>query len=146
MAAIDDAVQVKRRIIEDLRPSILDNLGIGPALKWQCAEFEKRAGVPCRVELHDDEARAAAASSIALYRVVQEALTNIGKYAKPRDVAVSLRRDDGQWILRVADDGVGIDLAKAGHPTRLRDSRDARARARTGRRVHRDGPSGPGHR
>ena len=46
MAAIDDAVQVKRRIIEDLRPSLLDNLGIGAALKWQCAEFDKRSGRP----------------------------------------------------------------------------------------------------
>src|SRR5262245_25279653 len=55
MAAIDDAVQVKRRIIEDLRPSVLDNLGIGAALKWQCLEFEKRMGVPCRVELDDDD-------------------------------------------------------------------------------------------
>jgi signal transduction histidine kinase len=116
MAAIDDAVQVKRRIIEDLRPSILDNLGIGPALKWQCAEFEKRAGIPCRVELHDDELVLAAAPSIALYRVTQEALTNIGKYASAKNVAVSLRHDDGRWLLRIADDGIGIDTAKAVHP------------------------------
>ena len=70
MAAIDDAVQVKRRIIEDLRPSVLDNLGIAAALKWQCAEYEKRSGVPCRVELHDDNLVLPAPASIALYRVV----------------------------------------------------------------------------
>jgi signal transduction histidine kinase len=117
MAAIDDAIQVKRRIIEDLRPSMLDNLGIGAALKWQCLEFEKRMGVPCRVELFDDELVLPSAPSIALYRVTQEALTNIGKYASAKNVIVSLRRDDGRWVLRVADDGIGLDPAKAAHPT-----------------------------
>jgi signal transduction histidine kinase len=117
MAAIDDAVRVKRRIIEDLRPSVLDNLGIGAALKWQCLEFEKRLGVPCRVELHDDDLVLPSAPSIALYRVAQEALTNIGKYASAKNVIVSLRRDDGRWVLRVADDGIGLDPAKAEHPT-----------------------------
>jgi signal transduction histidine kinase len=117
MAAIDDAVQVKRRIIEDLRPSVLDNLGIGAALKWQCLEFQKRLGVPCRVELHDDDLVLPSAPSIALYRVTQEALTNIGKYASAKNVTVSLRRDDGHWVLRVADDGIGLDPAKAEHPT-----------------------------
>ncbi len=112
MAAIDDAVQVKRRIIEDLRPSILDNLGIAAALKWQCSEHEKRSGVPCRVELQDDNLVLPAPASIALYRVVQEALTNIGKYAQAKNVAVSLRRDDDSWVLRVADDGVGLDSAQ----------------------------------
>ncbi len=57
MTAIDDSIQVKRRIIEDLRPSILDNLGLAAAVRWQCAEFAKRTGVPCRVELLDDGAR-----------------------------------------------------------------------------------------
>ncbi len=112
MAAIDDAVQVKRRIIEDLRPSVLDNLGIAAALKWQCVEYEKRSGVPCRVELEDDDLVLPAAPSIALYRVAQEALTNIGKYAMAKNVAVSLRRRGESWVLRVADDGVGLDPAR----------------------------------
>ena len=118
MAAIDDAVQVKRRIIEDLRPSVLDNLGIAAALSWQCAEYTKRSGVPCRVELHDDALVLSPAYSITFYRIVQEALTNIGKHAKAKSVAVSLQREGDHWILRIADDGIGIDLTKhdpAGH-------------------------------
>ncbi len=117
MAAIDDAVQVKRRIIEDLRPSVLDNIGIAAALRWQCDEFTKRTAVPCRVELHDENPVLASAYSITFYRVTQEALTNIGKHAGAKNVAVSLSRDDSHWILRIADDGVGVDLARPQNPT-----------------------------
>jgi signal transduction histidine kinase len=116
MTAIDDAVQVKRRIIEDLRPSVLDNLGIAAALKWQCAEYTKRSGVPCRVELHDDALVLSPAYSITFYRIVQEALTNIGKHADAKNVAVSLQRECDHWILRIADDGIGIDPAKPQNP------------------------------
>jgi signal transduction histidine kinase len=117
MAAIDDAVQVKRRIIEDLRPTMLDNLGIGAALRWQCSEYAKRSGAPCRVELSDENLRLSAAYSIAFYRIVQEALTNIAKYASAKNVAVSLQRVGERWILRVADDGVGIDTSVRHNPT-----------------------------
>ena len=117
MTAIDDAVQVKRRIIEDLRPTLLDNLGIGAALKWQCGQFSKRVDVPCRVEMEDEDLRLSPAYSIAFYRVVQESLTNIGKYAKAKNVAVSLQRDGDHWVLRIADDGVGIDTTKPHNAT-----------------------------
>ena len=92
MSAIDDTIQVKRRIIEDLRPTLLDNLGIGAALKWQCSQFTKRWNIPCRVEMPDDSLKLSPAYSIAFYRVVQEALTNITKYAHAKNVSVSLLR------------------------------------------------------
>ena len=118
MTAIDDSIQVKRRIIEDLRPSILDNLGLAAAVRWQCAEFTKRTGVPCRVELHDEELEHVAAYRIAFYRIVQESLTNIGKHANAQE----RRRLRGcatsdRWILRVADDGIGIDPDRRRTPT-----------------------------
>jgi signal transduction histidine kinase len=117
MSAIDETIQVKRRIIEDLRPTLLDNLGVGAALKWQCSQFSKRWNVPCRVELQDDTLRLSPAYSIAFYRVVQEALTNISKYASAKTVSVSLLRGGDQWTLRIADDGVGIDASKPHNST-----------------------------
>ena len=129
MAAIDDTIQVKRRIIEDLRPTLLDNLGIGAALKWQCSQFGKRWGVPCRVEMQDENLRLSPAYSIAFYRVVQEALTNISKYAQAKNVAVSLLRDGDHWVLRIADDGVGIDTS-ARHNTTAHGLVSMRERAR----------------
>ena len=117
MSAIDDTIQVKRRIIEDLRPTLLDNLGIGAALKWQCSQFSKRWNIPCRVEMQDDTLRLSPAYSIAFYRVVQEALTNISKYALAKNVSVSLLRRGDRWTLRIADDGVGIDTSKPHNAT-----------------------------
>ncbi len=116
-SALDEAIAVKRRIIEDLRPTLLDNLGIGAALRWQCEQYTKRSGCPCTIELHEDELMLPPEISIAFYRIAQEALTNITKYAKATKVAVSLRRDGDRWYLRVRDDGVGIDLAKQHNPT-----------------------------
>ena len=129
MTAIDDAVQVKRRIIEDLRPTMLDNLGIGAALEWHCTQFSKRMAVPCRVEIQDENLSLPPAYSIAFYRVVQESLTNISKYAQAKNVAVSLQRDGNDWILRIADDGVGIDTSKR-HNATARGLLSMRERAR----------------
>jgi len=117
MLAIDDAIQVKRRIIEDLRPTMLDSLGIAAALKWQCSQFSKRSGGTCRVELQDENLRLSPAYSIAFYRVTQEALTNISKHAQAKNVVIALQRDGDDWLLRIADDGVGIDVGKRQNPT-----------------------------
>jgi signal transduction histidine kinase len=116
-AALDEAIAVKRRIIEDLRPTLLDNLGIGAALRWQCEQYTKRTSCPCEIDLEESQLQLPPDISIAFYRIAQEALTNITKYAKASRVTVSLKRDSDRWTLRVHDDGVGIDLAKQHNPT-----------------------------
>jgi len=116
-AALDDAIAVKRRIIEDLRPTLLDNLGICAALRWQVEEFAKRTGCPCRASCPDGDEQPSPEQSVAFYRIVQEALTNIAKYAKATSVDVELVRENDHWRLAVRDDGVGIDPEKQHHPT-----------------------------
>jgi signal transduction histidine kinase len=116
-AALDDAITVKRRIIEELRPTLLDNLGIGAALRWQCEQFTKRTGCRCEPQLAEHDLQLSPELSIAIYRIVQEALTNVTKYAKANSVQVQLDRDGPRWHLRVHDDGVGLDIAKQHHPT-----------------------------
>lgn len=116
-AALDDAIAVKRRIIEDLRPTLLDNLGICAALRWQCEEFAKRTGCPCSDQCPDAEVQPTSEQSVAIYRIVQEALTNIAKYAKAKSVRVELFLEEDHWHLRVRDDGVGMDPEKQHHPT-----------------------------
>ena len=106
LAVLDEGVEMKRRIIEELRPTLLDNLGISSALDWQVRQTCERAGLHCELNLADLELPSVV--SIALYRIVQEALTNIVKYASARNVDVELLGDDEGVSLIVHDDGGGL--------------------------------------
>ncbi|HEU4851107.1 MAG TPA: ATP-binding protein [Telluria sp.] len=104
---VDRTIDAIHRISLDLRPSVLD-FGIVPALEWQCAEFEKQNGIPCAFAAADKEIELNPDHATALFRVFQEALTNIAKHAKASMVTVRLQHQDGQLSLTVADNGVGI--------------------------------------
>ncbi len=106
LTVLDEGVEMKRRIIEELRPTLLDNLGISSALDWQVRQTCERAGLQCELNLADLELPPEV--SIALYRIVQEALTNIVKYASARNVEVELLGDDEGVSLIVHDDGAGL--------------------------------------
>jgi len=108
LQALDDGVQIKRRIIEELRPTLLDNLGLSAALDWQVHEICDRAGIACTIATPSDDSTISPQISIALYRILQEALTNIVKYAKAKNVAVDLGLDTETVTLLIEDDGVGI--------------------------------------
>ena len=108
LQALDDGVQIKRRIIEDLRPTLLDNLGLAPAIDWQVNEFCNRAGLKCTLSLPTDDMVLDPHVSIALYRILQEALTNIGKYARAKSVHVELNASSDNITLLIEDDGIGI--------------------------------------
>jgi signal transduction histidine kinase len=106
VVVLDEGVELKRRIIEELRPTLLDNLGISSALDWQVRQACERAGLSCELNLADLELPPSV--SIAIYRIVQEALTNITKYASARNVDVELLGDDEGVSLIVHDDGAGL--------------------------------------
>lgn len=108
LQALDDGVQIKRRIIEELRPTLLDNLGLSAALDWQVHEICDRAGLGCTIETPSDDSRIPPMVGIALYRILQEALTNIVKYAKASNVTVDLGVTGDDVTLIVEDDGIGI--------------------------------------
>ena len=108
LQALDDGVQIKRRIIEELRPTMLDNLGLAAAMDWQVHEICDRAGLECTVATPSDDSGIPPHVSIALYRILQEALTNIVKYARAKSVNVDLGVTSDTISLLVEDDGVGI--------------------------------------
>jgi signal transduction histidine kinase len=108
MELVQVVVQSQRRIINDLRPSILDDFGIGAAIQWQAREFTSRHKIPCEVILYDDEARLEPAQSVTVYRVLQEALTNIARHANATEVHLSLSRDDDVVAMEIRDNGIGI--------------------------------------
>jgi signal transduction histidine kinase len=106
LTILDEGVEMKRRIIEELRPTLLDNLGISSAIDWQVRQTCERAGLHCELNLSDLELPPEV--SITLYRIVQEALTNIVKYASARNVDVELLGDAEGVSLIVHDDGAGL--------------------------------------
>ena len=106
---LDEGIALKRRIIEDLRPSSLSNLGLKAALEILCAEFAERSEL--EVETAVEELPLDDAGKLTAYRLVQEALTNVAKYARAATVNVSVRAR-GTWAeIDVRDDGVGFDPA-----------------------------------
>ncbi len=108
---LNSGIALKRRIIEDLRPSSLSNLGLNAALEIQAGEFETRC--EARVQLALQPVALSDSAQITVYRLVQEALTNIAKYAGARQVQLSVR-PEGQCVhVSVRDDGVGFDPSEA---------------------------------
>jgi signal transduction histidine kinase len=108
LTMLDEGVEMKRRIIEELRPTLLDNLGLAAALDWQVRQTCERAGLDCKLNLADGDRELPPQVAIALYRIVQEAMTNIVKYAQARSVSVELVRDDEGVTVIVQDDGIGL--------------------------------------
>ena len=112
LVSIDSGVQFTRRLIEDLRPTLLDNLGFEAALRSMTEQFSDRCSVSCSISLPEGELNLTSAQSTALYRICQEALTNVMKYAKATGVTIALTSDGAYWRLLIADDGVGLDTTK----------------------------------
>jgi len=106
-ATLNDGIALKRRIIEDLRPSSLNNLGLLSALEIQGREFAERSGIQVECDLQPVTLKPSA--ELTVYRLVQEAFTNIAKYAKAKRVEVKLLAGDGVADISVRDDGVGFD-------------------------------------
>lgn len=109
---IDEGVSLKRRIIEDLRPSALSNLGLHAALEILTREFGERSGL--RIETQLEELALSDSAALAVYRLVQESLTNVLRHAQASRVELSLQALPGAVQVRVQDDGRGFDLARVG--------------------------------
>ncbi|MDN3920489.1 CHASE3 domain-containing protein [Roseateles violae] len=104
---LNAGIALKRRIIEDLRPSTLDQLGLAPALEILCREFGTQAGLTVRTEL--SPVPLAPSSQLSVFRLVQEALNNIAKYAQASEVRVGLSSEGNRVRVSVADNGRGFD-------------------------------------
>ncbi len=100
-----------RRVIADLRPPVLDDLGLVPALRRLGNDLQERTGVTVVVQADDRSGRLPPEVEITLFRVAQEALTNIGKHAHAHQASIMLRRTPGQVTLRITDDGQGLPVS-----------------------------------
>ena len=105
---IDQGIDLKRRIIENLRPSLLDHLGFAAAVQWYVDETCGTAKIPCKVSISKLE-RLPSDLEIALYRVVQESVTNVIRHAQAKTVELLIERTPTGLKVTICDDGVGID-------------------------------------
>ena len=113
-ALIDQGIDLKRRVIERLRPSLLDHLGLAAAIQWYAEETCRAANLDCDIRVSPTFERLTPDLEIALYRLMQDSLANVIKHAQAKRVSVSLDRSDEGLALEIGDDGVGIgDLAAA---------------------------------
>jgi signal transduction histidine kinase len=111
---IDQGIDLKRRVIERLRPSLLDHLGLAAAIQWYAEEVCRASHLECDIRVAPSFERLPADLEIALYRLVQESLANVIQHAKAKKVVVSLDRGKEGLGLEISDDGVGIgDLEAA---------------------------------
>ena len=115
---LDMAVAATRRIAADLRPPVLDDLGLLAAVEWLAHNFEERHGIACELDvdaaLHVEDPQAT-----GLFRILQESLVNVAKHAHASRVQVRLRREGGDVVLAVQDDGVGFAPARPRRPASL---------------------------
>ncbi|HWB45296.1 MAG TPA: PAS domain S-box protein, partial [Hyphomicrobiaceae bacterium] len=117
IALIDSSIHTVRRIATELRPSILDHLGLWPALEWQLEEFENRYGVQCSVDFDAMPVTLGKDAQTAVFRIVQEALTNVARHARATRVRVVVSEKDHRLRINLSDNGTGIPAEKLNDPT-----------------------------
>ena len=109
---IDTTIASVQRLVTELRPAILDDLGLVAAVEWQCQDFQKRTGIPCICVTSADDIAMEPERATALFRICQEALTNTARHAQATAVTIKLELRSNSLQLVVADNGVGIPDAK----------------------------------
>ncbi|MEW6305521.1 MAG: histidine kinase [Verrucomicrobiota bacterium] len=112
LASIDSTIQTVRRISTELRPGILDDLGLVAAIEWQAHEFQTRTGIQCAVSTEFKETRLDQDLNTAFFRIFQETLTNIMRHANATLVEVHMAEAGGHLVLEVKDNGRGVSEAE----------------------------------
>jgi signal transduction histidine kinase len=114
---VESTLERVRQISAELRPQLLDQLGLVAAIEWQAGEFQSRTGIRCRVRASD--VRLPRRVSTSVFRIVQECLTNVARHSGARSVDVRLGSERKGLVLRVQDDGAGISHEAARSPASL---------------------------
>jgi signal transduction histidine kinase len=107
---VDTTIQVSRDVASSLRPATLD-MGIVPALDWLAAAFTRSTGIPCKAELPPSDVSMDEEKAVAIFRIVQESLTNVARHAKATMVQIALESEPGAFVVEVKDNGIGFDTS-----------------------------------
>jgi PAS domain S-box-containing protein len=110
MSLSEKALSVARDVASSLRPAVLD-MGIVSALEWLAERFASDTGISCKVRIVEDEILINESVAIALFRITQESLTNVSRHAQADQVEITLEKNEGSYVLKICDNGVGFDAA-----------------------------------
>jgi signal transduction histidine kinase len=105
---VSQTIQTVRRLSTSLHPAILDDFGLAAALEWQVKEFQKHSGIPCYLSTSQQEIELERNCALAVFRICQEALTNVARHAEAAEVRMSLAMEAENLWLRIQDNGRGI--------------------------------------
>jgi len=105
---VDEAIESVHQIARELRPGVLDHLGLRAALEWQLQDFQTRSKIECQFDSDLGEIEIEPQRSTAVFRIMQEVLTNVARHAQATRVEASLRNEENDLILEVRDNGKGI--------------------------------------
>lgn len=111
----EETLENIRKIIFDLRPTLLDDLGLGPAVRWYAKENLERAGIQVRIDASSTLGRASPTIEICFFRIAQEAISNIIRHSHAKNATIRLSREGTRWVLYVHDDGTGFDIGESEH-------------------------------
>lgn len=109
-SVLDEAMNLKRRVVEDLRPSLLDHFGLPTALRAHVEHVCTKAGLRCELMMTDETETIPKEAAIALFRVIQEGLANVVRHAHAQQVRLALTADPQRYLLMLSDDGCGMKM------------------------------------
>ncbi len=117
LGLVDQSISMVQRITSNLRPRILDDFGLVPAMEWHMKDYEKRSGISCALKAGARNLMMEKNRAAAVFRIFQEALTNVARHAKATTVTVSLRQTGQRLRMKVADNGIGITESQVVAPS-----------------------------
>ena len=109
---IDTMIENVRRLSRDLSPSILEDIGLWPAVRWLADSFRAHDSIVCSTDIPDMESRFSPEKQILVFRIFQEALTNVAKHSRAEHVRLAVSKDDGNLVCEIHDDGSGFDMTE----------------------------------
>ena len=119
MRRVDGIIETVRKFCRDLHPALLEDLGLFPTLEWYFEHFERQTGLQCRWHRAGEEPNVEPEKAIQIFRIVQEAFTNVARHARAKTIEISTSGANGEFIIAIRDDGKGISQSQ------LRNSRSA---------------------
>jgi PAS domain S-box-containing protein len=116
---VDTTIAAVQGLVAELRPGVLDDLGLVAAIEWQCLDFERRSGIRCLLDSKQEDIPLDSAKATVAFRICQEALTNVVRHARAKEIRVHLEKLDRELLLEIHDDGQGIVPEKVTAATSL---------------------------